>query len=436
MKVENVKKLLLSMKKNLTQKAKIRAEKKAKRQKAQEDQKLNLLPYTLRALIRCQKDLPDLKVLKNALETLHQLSNNLKNIDVTEQRLSVAIAYKQDNFSDRAAAAIQQDNHILILDHEQNLILKVSVGIGKIEYQGIVFTLKQIRTACRHVQTLKAQMGRKLAEQCLATLLAEIPGHLEVKIKALQKQAEQHWDKLAFLNTVDFKFLEDYQRPRFNLNFYQMLDSDIQTQSQLNDWISGWIGRVEAAIAAPSLVDAFILTILKLIASSPKYGIQTYAMWLGNSKAKSLDDKKLDKKFRAALGDNTIAAIAAKIEACIEYKWLKITAVGTHHLPVLVVTAKGKKVLKLVKPTKQAAQLTVNIHSHLYWLDQIQQEEQTAYVNFLNSPQSIANIANWSQDEVVAIQRLLNERLKAWQVLANWKLSKHPIKYKPLQRLV
>jgi len=428
------------MKKNLTQKAKKRerAERNAKKQKAREDKKLNLLPDTLRALIQRQKDLPALNFLKQILETLHQLPNKIEEKQEIEQRLSVAIAYKQDNLEESAAVAIQQHNQILILDHEQNLILKVSVGIGKIEYQGIVFTLKQVRAACSHVQTLKAQMARKLAEQCLATLLAEIPGHLEVKIKALQKQAEQHWDKLAFLNTVDLKFLEGYKRPRFN--FYQVLD--IQTQSQLNDWISGWIGRVEAAIAAPSLIDVSILTILKLIASSPKYGIQTYAMWLGNSKAKSLDDKKLDKKFRGALGDNTIVAIAAKIEACIEYKWLTITAVGTHHLPVLVVTKKGKKILELVKPgkkvkpTKQAAQLTVNIHSHLHWLDQIQQEEQTAYVNFLNSPQSIANMASWTDEEVVAMQRLLNERLKAWQVLANWKLSKHPIKYKPLQRLL
>jgi len=424
----------MTMKKKLTKKGKIKAERNAKKQTAIEAQKLNLLPYTLGALIQRQKDLPDLNVLKKALETLHQLSNNIKNFDVMDKMLSVAIVYKQDNFSDRAAAAIQQDNQILILDHEQNLILQVSVSIGKIEYQGIAFSLGQVNAACRYMQRLKAEMAKKRAEQNLATFLAEIPAHLEVKIKALQQQAEQHWNKLYFLKTIDLKFIEGYQRPRFN--FYQVLDIDIQTQSQMNDWISAWIARVEAAIAAPSLVDASTLTILKLIASSPKYGIQTYAMWLGNSKAKSLEDKKLDKKFRGALGDNTIVAIAGKIEACIEYKWLTITAVGTHNLPVLVVTKKGKKVLQGVKPTKEAAQLTVNIHSHLHWLEQIQVQEHTAYVNFLNSPQSIANIASWTQDEVVAMQQLLNERLKAWQVLANWKLCKHPIKYKPLQRLV
>ncbi len=424
------------MKKKLTKKEKKRAERDAKKQKARVDKKRNLLSYTLGALIRCQKDLPTVDVLQKALKALHHLGNKIiKEFDVMDKMLSAAIAYKQlGDLSYRAAAAIEQDNQILILDKEQNLILQVSVNLGKIEYQGIVFTLEQVRAACSQVRKLKAKKARKLAEQCLATFLAEIPAHLEVKIKALQEQAEQHWDKLSLLNTVDLKFLESYQRPIFN--FYHVLDIDIQTQSQMNDWISGWIGRVEAAIAAPSLIDTSILTILKLIASSPKYGIQTYAMWLGHSKAKSLDDKKLDKNFRAALGDNTIVAIAAKIEACIEHQWLTITAVGTHHLPVLVVTKKGKKVLKLVKPTKQAAQLTVNIHSHLYWLEQIQVQEQTAYVNFLNSPQSIANMASWTQDEVVAMQRLLNERLKAWQVLANWKLSKHPIKYKPLQRLL
>ncbi len=425
------------MGKTSTQKAKRRAEKKAKKLKAQENNKPNLLPYTLKSLIQRQQNLPTVNALQTTLETWYQLPNKTDKDQELDKMLSAAIAYKQDNLSDRAAAAIQQQKQIFILDSEQNLILKVSTGIGKIKYQGIVFTLKQVRTACNRVNTLKAEFAKKLAEQSLAKLLAQIPAKLEAKIKALQQQAEQHWDKLSLLNSMDLKFIEGYQRPHFN--FSKVENTNIQTQVQMNDWIRAWIKRVETAIVAPSLADVSTQTILGLIACSPKYGIQTYAMWLSNSKAKTLEEKKLDKTFRAALKNNTIAAIAAKIEAYIDYEWLTIITVGTHHLPVLKLTERGKKVLQRLEQKKiktLVAQPTLNAHSHLHWFKQIQQQEHTAYIEFLNTPQSIANIAMWTQDEIVAMQQLLNERLKAWQVLAKWKLSKHPIKYKPLQRLL
>ncbi|MDM8561836.1 hypothetical protein QUF54_00600, partial [Candidatus Marithioploca araucensis] len=351
----------------------------------------------------------------------------------------VAIAYKQDHFLDRATAAIRQYHRILILDQEQNLILQVSVSGGKIEYQGITFTLKQIRTACNRVYTLKVEITQKLTEQNLAKLLAQIPAHLEAKIKALQQQEEQYWDKLSLLNTIDLKFFEGYKCAHFN--FYKVVNINFQTQAQMNDWISAWIERVETAIAAPSLADVSTKKILGLIACSPKYGTQTYAKWLCNSKEKTLENKNLDKTFRAALGNNTIVAIVAKIEAYIDYQWLTIITMGIHKLPVLILTKKGKKVLqrleqKKIKTVATQSVKVIEAHSHIYWLKQIQQQGHIAYVNFLNTPQSIANIAIWTKDEIVAMQQLLNERLKAWQVLAKWKLSKHPIKYKPLQRLL
>ncbi|MEN8214939.1 MAG: hypothetical protein ABFS56_00880 [Pseudomonadota bacterium] len=289
------------------------------------------------------------------------------------------------------------------------------------------------------------ELAQKKAEELLKKLLAQIPESLDAHIKALQQQAEQQWDKTFLLDTKDLKFIEGYNHPSFN--FY-IIEADIQTQAHMEKWITAWIARVEAAIAAPSPVDTAIKTILKLIASSPKYGIQTYAMWLGNSKAKSLQNKELNENYRYALKDYTIVAIAAKIETIIGYQWLRITTVGTHRLPVLILTNNGKKILqhlehKKIKVTAtqpatlvfQAAK-TVDVHSHIDWLKEIQQKEHTAYVNFLNSPQSVANIANWSEDEVAEMQRTLNERLKGWQVLAQWKLSKHPIKSKLLQRLL
>lgn len=421
------------------QKRQKKAERKAKHAKRQQElqelKKLNLLPNTVQSLAQRQKDMPKVNALKKALDALDEYSNNFEEYEELDKILSLALAYKQENFSERAASAVQQDQQILILDQEQNLIAQVYAG-GKIEYQGIVFTLKQVNKAYNHVFAIKAKITQKLAQENLAKFLAQIPTNLDAKIKSLQQQFEQHLEKQYLLDAKDWKFLEGYKRPRFN--FYQ-LNSSIQTQDQMNDWISAWIERVEATIAAPSPADASTKSILGLIASSPKYGIQTYAMWLGNSKAKTLEDKNLDKKFRAVLGDNSIAAIAIKIEAYIKYQWLTITKVGLHHLPVLVITKIGKKILEQLEdkktlPTQPAK--VIDTHSHIHWLKQIQQQEHTAYIEFLNTPQSIANIAMWTKDEIVAMQQLLNERLKAWQVLAKWKLSKHPIKYKPLQLLL
>jgi hypothetical protein len=425
----------------LANKRKIREEKK---QKAIEERKRNLFPYTLQLLTLFQRDLPELQVLKKAHDEVLAYQKTPEYLEL-DKILSVAIAYKQLNFSERAVAATENNNQISIWDSTQNLILKMLVGGGKIEYQGIVFSRKQISTACNRVQTLKAELAQKKAKELLKKLLAQIPESLDAHIKALQQQTEQQWDKTFLLDTRDLKFLEGYNHPSFN--FY-IIEADIQTQAQMENWITAWIARVEAAIAAPSPVDTAIKTILKLIASSPKYGIQTYAMWLGNSKAKSLQNKELNKNYRYALKDYTIVAIAAKIETIIGYQWLKITTVGTHHLPVLILTNNGKKILQQLEQKKikvtatQPATLvfqtakTVDVHSHIDWLKEIQQKEHTAYVNFLNSPESVANIANWSEDEVAEMQRTLNERLKGWQVLAQWKLSKHPIKYKPLQRLL
>ncbi|MEN8215984.1 MAG: hypothetical protein ABFS56_06335 [Pseudomonadota bacterium] len=136
---------------------------------------------------------------------------------------------------------------------------------------------------------------------------------------------------------------------------------------------------------------------------------------------------------------NTIISIAAKIQVLIGYGWLAEATVGTYYLSVLVATDNGKKILQLLEQGKIkviATQPAVDIHSHHYWLKEIQQKEHTAYVSFLNTPQSVANIANWTEEEVAAMQGTLDEHLNGWQVLARWKLSNPSIKYKPLRRLL
>jgi hypothetical protein len=432
------------------QREQIEQQREQRKQEAKEKRKRNLFPRTLQKLKRFQKGLPEIHVLKTAYEELHKEimpSQKTEECMKLDKILSVAIAYKQANFSDHAESATEEPNQISLWDHTQNLILKMYESTSQIDYQGIVFTRKQVETACRRVQTIKA-------EKLFKKLLAQIPESLDARIKALQQQAEPLWDKICLLDAIDLEFLQGYNHP--NLNFSQVVKTDIQTQAQINDWITAWIRRLEKAIAAPLLVDATTKTILKLIASSPKYGVQTYAMWLGNSKAKTLQDKKLNKKYRYALKEHTIVAIAAKIEAIIGYQWLKIITVGTHHLPVLILSDKGKQLSELLEKKKleqkkikvtvttaksatvapQPAMVVLDVHSHLHWLTEIQQKEHSAYVSFLNSPESVVNIADWSEKEVAAMQQTLNERFKGWQVLAQWKLSKHPIKYKPLQRLL
>jgi hypothetical protein len=440
--------------------AKKREEKQKAKEKKEEQRKQNLLPRALYSITQTQKNLQEIQqALQKAYDVLHQeilvyqdTQEGLK----LEKLFSAAMAYSKANLTERAVVATEENKQILLWDSEQNLILKMNRSGDTMEYQGIVFTFKQIHGACGRVQGLKAKMDREKAEQRLATFLAQIPKHLDAQIQALQQQAEHYWDRMLFLNEIDFKFLQGYKRASFK---FHKLESNIQTQEQMNDWITAWLMRAKKVLATPSPADASTQTILGLVACSPKYGIQTYAMWLGNSNAKTLQDKKLDNVFRAALKNNTIVAIAAKIETIINYQWLKVTKVGTHNLPVLVITDKGKTVLQLLErrqagvasppileprqePANTApsfvvpAPIAVDVHSHFYWLKEMQQKGHLAYVEFLNTPQSIANIADWAEEEVAEIQRMLNECLKGWQVLAQWKISKHPIKYKALQRLL
>jgi hypothetical protein len=424
----------------------------AKPKKVTQYRKHNLLQISLRLIAKFQKKMPKLYLLKAELYLLREAYNELQQ-DISlklcsseyrklEKKLSAAIAYWETDWAARAVAATKENYQISLWEKEKNkqlsfwdndltLILKMNSTGKQMEYQGIAFSLEEISTVCEQVSTFKAEMAQKMAEERSKQLLAQIPSQLDTDIKALQQQTPPHWDKTSFLNERDLIFLEGYNHPRFTST---AMDVDIRTQAQMNHWIMKWIARVEKAFAILSRVNAFTQTILGLIASSPKYGVQTYALWLSNSKAAMLDNKKLDKKFRYALKDNTIASIADEIQALIGYGWLVEVTVGAYRLSVLVVTDYGKKILQLLEQGKVVA--TVDIHSHDYWLKEIRQKGHTAYVSFLNTPQSVANIANWTEEEVAAMQGILDEHMNGWQVLARWKLRNPSIKYKPLQRLL
>jgi hypothetical protein len=430
----------------------------AKQKKAAEERKRNLLPISLELIAEFQQQMPNLRLLRKTYNDLQQdISPKFRSSGYRklEKKLSAVIAYWETDWDARVVAATEENNQISLWeknkqlsfwDNDLTLILKMDSAGNQMEYQGIAFSLEDIPTDYYQVSVLKAQMDQKIVEERFKLLLLEIPRQLDVHIKALQQQAPQHWDKISFLNARDLIFMEGYNHPRFN--FHKAMNLNIQTQAEMNNWILEWIARVEKAIATPSRVDAFTQTILGLIASSPKYGVQTYASWLGNSKAGMLDHKKLDKKlnvassvtsFRYALKGNTIVSIADKIETLLDYGWLTKATVSTYYLSVLAVTDNGKKILQLLEQGKikvVATQPPVDIHSHEYWLKEIQQKKHTAYVSFLNTPQTVAKIAKWTEEEVAAMQQTLDEHMNGWRVLAQWKLSKQAIEYKPLRRLL
>jgi hypothetical protein len=436
----------------------ISARQKAMQKKAAEDRKRNLLPISFELIAEFQQQMPNLRLLRKIYNDLQQdISPKFRSSGYRklEKKLSAVIAYRETDWDARAVAATEENNQISLWekskqlsfwDNDLTLILKMDSAGKQMEYQGIAFSLEDIPADYYQVSMLKAQMDQKMVEERFKLLLLEIPRQLDVHIKALQQQAPQHWDKISFLNARDLIFMEGYNHPRFN--FHKVMKVNIQTQAEMNNWILEWIVRMEKAIATPSRVDAFTQTILGLIASSPKYGVQTYASWLGNSKAGMLDHKKLDKKlnvassvtsFRYALKGNTIVSIADKIETLLDYGWLTKATVSTYYLSVLAVTDNGKKILQLLEQGKikvVATQPPVDIHSHEYWLKEIQQKKHTAYVSFLNTPQTVAKIAKWTEEEVAAMQQTLDEHMNGWRVLAQWKLSKQAIEYKPLRRLL
>jgi hypothetical protein len=114
-------------------------------------------------------------------------------------------------------------------------------------------------------------------------------------------------------------------------------------------WVEGWITRIKGVFAQPLPVNNPIHSILSLISLSPKFGVKTYAMWLGNSQAKVLERKSLNKHFRSKLAQYSIANIVQEIERIIRNGWANVIEVGRHDLPVLILTPQGKKFLESLR---------------------------------------------------------------------------------------
>ena len=187
--------------------------------------------------------------------------------------------------------------------------------------------------------------------------------------------------------------------------------------------------------------------ILGLISNSPNYGTRTYAMWLGKSKARMLEGKKLDIDFRHCLSYLTIDKISEEIESLVWEGFLHRFTVGTHDLPVLEISRAGEDLLdkkskkgkksKKRKPTKKVlpkAKDASGINQEAFF-KALEKGKRRAWVNFVNDPKAISAIEAWDGNTLQMVLKAL-QNMSGWESLVHWQLIKHPRKCKPLQRLL
>ena len=316
---------------------------------------------------------------------------------------------------------------------------------------------------------------RKAEEQIrvkkLNKFLQSVSNELDHAIREIQKELNANWEKLYLLEThdftnLDYEIVHNYGKQDLSFkNFHYSIDS-------LNDfekrgWL--WVEEMKQYLSEPFVVTEAVITILKLVDSSPKYGVRTYAMWLGNSKAKSLSDKNLDNDFRHNLKNYSIDRIAQKIDDIIyDYDWLQVKNIGYYNNPVLFLTKAGQKILeydnnnsfsysqytqskpsienedknqdnkKGINNKKNKAQeiKPVELFPYQNLIEHIENQDKKAWINFLSSAQNITQVADWDKYQIRTLSVLLNKNMEGWKAVAKWKLLKHPIKYKNLERLL
>lgn len=300
---------------------------------------------------------------------------------------------------------------------------------------------KQDEKICR-------QMSRQRRQEQLQEICARLPGGIGDRVRHLRQEFHRHLEKRCLLEKKDLYFLEKYGTPQFDI--LRCLPKPDSVEKVIS-WAMDWEERVKMALERPLPANFHTMIVLGLIASSPKYGVKTYAMWLGNSRAKALEKKSLDKEFRGKLGEIfSIEAIAEEIDRLIRMGWLRMTRVGKHELPVVVLADAGREVFsslrkekapKVPSPVVEVQMATavsalkkVDVRQQL--LDSLHREERHAWISFLQTAYAVQDIALWSEEAVAEIRRALDEKMAGWEVPAQWQLARHPRKYKSLERLL
>ena len=325
-------------------------------------------------------------------------------------------------------------------------IARISQEGTAMQYQGQLIAPRALSRCYQKLHNCRKHMEQqqKIAE--LRTTMQQLPEQLLDQIAALQHKVRQHPQKIALLPYKERHFIENFGSDQLEADHY--IDHR-QTRQDLLEWIAECIQQVQRALTL-DFQELELAAILGLIASTPKYGVTTYAMWLGKSKAKSLERKSLDNDYRGILHIYSIATIVERIENLVSNRVLEVISVGRHDLPVLRLTDHGRKLLATLNPPNAVKNVpeqpppsppppppkeTEKI-AYRNLFDAVSESRREAWIEFLNTPAAIEAMALWDERQISELYRLLNRMMPGWQAPARWQLVKHPRRYKPLGRLL
>jgi len=446
-------------------KVKEQEKKKKIREKQEQERKKELLPIALQKIKDFQDLILNRTFIKNIDNELLQNNELLTEHCFTEftklkNEIDSLSKFTTTEFSKIACSATETKHKISVFNSNKDLIITIQRkkpvnSFLQIKEDKEVLNIKyvydfRVQDFDSKIIELVEKANKKIYIKRLNKFLLEISGELDSAIKNIQKQFKKHWDKAYTLQSFDptgfsFKILEKYGTKKFG---FEELEDKIETREEFEKYLQSWVKEAKKYLSEPSILTDAVIVILQLINTSPQYGIRTYAMWLGNSKAKTLSTKKLDKKFRHKLQNYTIDQIAQQIENIIDYDWMEVKSIGFYNNPVLTLTGTGKKII--TKLSKNDVQLEkekstsviaesinpVELYPYPYLVEKIKNKDKIAWLDFLNASQNIVQIADWDQGQIKEISEALDNNMEGWKVLTKWKLIKHPIKYKLLERLL
>ncbi|NUM35047.1 MAG: hypothetical protein HUU50_10915 [Candidatus Brocadiae bacterium] len=408
----------------------------------------------LSKILLWQNNLPKIDTLKAVEKYLQdalaktRFSSKLKSIEESYKIIQTALAFKQECFQEMVVSVNKSLREIQCFDAQRNLVINILLKPDRIQYQGQIFSPSLALRICHDMDAERRKKERSEELNQWRKLWEGIPSEYKAKIEALRKEIEMHWDKLSFLSD-EYKnfFLESIRKKNAVLEL-----RSVNNQAELNQWVAMMIAHVEEKIQQPSPANNVVLEILSLISSTPKYGIKTYAMWLGNSKAFILERKKLDEKFRGKLAVYKTTQIVEEIEKLLDMDWLEVVTVGEHHLPVLKLTQNGTRALHSLRLKAKASSdiqtlenttfpsLTYNTiaKTDLYpdLIQDLQNGQRSAWIAFLKQNDVASEIEKWETSRMETLKKILDEKIPGWQIPVKWELAMHPKKNKALESLI
>jgi len=455
------------------------------KEKKREERKKDLVNISLNAIKKFQNIIIKDNHLNESYDCFLKYSKLLMAYDPRQftkikSKIETLIEFVKEDLSEVVCSATEDNKNIISLfDSDDKLLIKIKEEgqFLKIEqykqYSAGVNYLVNFRQRgfINQVLVLAGKAEEQIRVKKLNKFLQSISNELDHAIREIQKELNANWEKLYLLEmhdfiNLDYEMVHNYGKQDLSFkNFHYSIDSLKDFEKKI--W--PWVEEMKQYLSEPFVVTEAVITILKLVESSPKYGVRTYAMWLGNSNAKSLSDKNLDNDFRHTLKNYSIDRIAQKIDDIIyDYEWLQVRKIGYYNNPVLFLTKAGQKILehdtnnsfsysqytqskpsienedknqdnkkginnKKDKPQEVKA---VELFPYQNLIEHIENKDKKAWINFLSSAQNITQVANWDKYQISTLSVLLNKNMEGWKAVAKWKLLKHPIKYKNLERLL